>query len=95
MCRLLVFSGCCTRCGDSYTWEDLSQQLACLESKNAGEFGQCKRGVFVEEHAFDQECDRCTEEDEGLGDIGEDIRAAPEKRSAEDTGQGQRKKQRI
>ncbi|KAG6006023.1 hypothetical protein E4U21_007449 [Claviceps maximensis] len=76
-------------------WEDLSQQLACLESKNAGTFGQCKRGVFVEEHEFDQECDKCLEEDEGLGDIGEEICAAPEKRRADDTVEPQRKKQRV
>ncbi|KAG6036015.1 hypothetical protein E4U41_005849 [Claviceps citrina] len=95
MCRLLVFSGSCTRCGDSHTWDDLTQQLACLESKNAGAFGECRRGIFVEEHDFDQECDRCIEEDEGVGDVGHDTYAAPEKRSADDAAHGHRKKQRV
>lgn len=95
MCRLLVFSGSCTRCGNSCTWEDLAQQLACLESKNAGSFGECERGVLVEQHDFDQECDACTEEDEGIGDVGLDVYAAPEKRSANDATDGHRKKQRV
>lgn len=95
MCRLLVFAGSCTRCGESQTWEELGQQLACLEAKNNGSFGQCEAGIFVEQHGFDQECDRCTEEDEGIGDIGEESVAAPEKRGADSEANSHRKKQRV
>lgn len=73
MCRLVLFAGTCTRCGESLTWADLSQQLSCLEAKNADVFGGCRRGVDVETHAFDQECDSCAGEDEGVAgmDFGE------------------------
>ncbi|KAF9878462.1 hypothetical protein CkaCkLH20_03954 [Colletotrichum karsti] len=73
MCRLVLFAGTCTRCNESLTWADLSQQLSCLEAKNADEFGGCRRGVDVETHAFDQECDTCAGEDEGVAglDFGE------------------------
>ncbi|KAK2025418.1 hypothetical protein LX32DRAFT_655504 [Colletotrichum zoysiae] len=66
MCRLVLFAGTCTRCNESLTWDDLSQQLSCLEAKNADSFGGCRRGVDVETHAFDQECDACAGEDEGV-----------------------------
>ncbi|KAF6840015.1 hypothetical protein CMUS01_04064 [Colletotrichum musicola] len=67
MCRLVLFAGTCTRCSESLTWADLSQRLSCLEAKNAEDrFGACGRGVFVETHAFDQECDACAGEDEGV-----------------------------
>ncbi|KAJ0297160.1 hypothetical protein COL516b_010899 [Colletotrichum fioriniae] len=66
MCRLVLFAGTCTRCNESLTWADLSQQLSCLEAKNADKFGSCRRGVDVETHAFDQECDACAGEDEGV-----------------------------
>ncbi|KAK5988660.1 hypothetical protein PT974_10146 [Cladobotryum mycophilum] len=69
MCRMVIFSGTCTRCGDAQTWDELSQELSCLEAKNNGFFGECSNGVFAEHHAFDQECDRCSEEDEGIGDL--------------------------
>ncbi|PNY28190.1 Uncharacterized protein TCAP_01884 [Tolypocladium capitatum] len=103
MCRLLVFSGSCTRCGDSFTWDDLSQQLSCLEAKNNGVFGDCDNGVFAEHHAFDQECDRCAEEDEGVGDVGDDEIAAAEaaatpsgsRGTAEEETSSWRKKQRT
>ncbi|KAI1506440.1 hypothetical protein F5X99DRAFT_403803 [Biscogniauxia marginata] len=71
MCRLMVFSGTCTKCGTAQTWDDLTQELSCLEAKNAGVFGECSKGVQVDEHDFDQECDQCAEEDEGVGDISE------------------------
>lgn len=70
MCRRIVFSGTCSHCAGGFVWEELSQELSCLEAKNAGVFGQCRRGVQVEEHRFDQECDPCTAEmeaDEGYG----------------------------
>ncbi|KAG5990152.1 hypothetical protein E4U52_004891 [Claviceps spartinae] len=95
MCRILVFQGSCPRCGNSHTWDDLSQRLACLQSKNTGAFGQCQRGVFVEQHDFDQECDQCVEEDEGLGDVGEDICSATLKRKSDEEVEDQRKKQRV
>ncbi|KAK2055531.1 hypothetical protein LY76DRAFT_494949, partial [Colletotrichum caudatum] len=66
MCRLVLFAGTCTRCNESLTWDDLSQQLSCLEAKNADSFGGCRRGVDVETHVFDQECDACAGEDEGV-----------------------------
>jgi DNA polymerase III delta prime subunit len=66
---MMVFAGTCTTCGKTQTWHSLSQELPCLEAKNNGIFGECETGVFVEEHGFDQECDRCSEEDEGLGDV--------------------------
>jgi len=71
MCRLIVFTGTCTCCGGSCTWEDLSQELSCLEAKNAGVFGECRRGIQKEEHTFDQECEECVavaEADEGYGE---------------------------
>ncbi|KAL7806251.1 hypothetical protein V8C44DRAFT_360662 [Trichoderma aethiopicum] len=89
MCRLVIFSGTCTKCGEEQIWEELSQELSCLQAKNNGTFGDCSNGVFEERHPFDQECDRCTEEDEGVGDVGEEAEAAQSlasqsKRLAED-----------
>ncbi|RCI12567.1 hypothetical protein L249_0332 [Ophiocordyceps polyrhachis-furcata BCC 54312] len=98
MCRLVIFSGTCTRCGEEQTWEDLTQQLSCLEAKNHNAFGECERGVYAEQHQFDQECDRCAEEDEGLGDV-EDEQSSPastSKRPAQsDETEGERKKQKT
>lgn len=68
---MIVFAGTCTRCEENHTWDDLTQPLSCLEAKNNGEFGGCSRGVFVEEHGFDQECDRCADMDEGIADLEE------------------------
>ncbi|KAL2680659.1 hypothetical protein Neosp_008262 [[Neocosmospora] mangrovei] len=76
MCRMVVFEGLCTRCGTPQTWTDLTQELSCLEAKNKGCFGQCSRGIHVEEHDFDQECNTCADEDEGIGDLDEAL-AAP------------------
>jgi Fe-S-cluster-containing hydrogenase component 2 len=71
---MVVFSGTCVRCGVACTWDALTQRLSCLEAKNNDGFGDCARGVHVENHAFDQECDVCADEDEGIvGDIGEDV----------------------
>lgn len=75
MCRLVVFLGSCTRCGESKTWDELTQQLSCLEAKNNCAFGDCSGGVMTEEHAFDQECDGCLEDDEGIGDLEEEDEA--------------------
>ncbi|KAK7403453.1 hypothetical protein QQX98_010774 [Neonectria punicea] len=75
MCRMVVFLGACTRCGDAQTWTDLTQELSCLEAKNNGGFGECSRGILVEEHDFDQECQACSEEDEGIGDVDEALEA--------------------
>jgi hypothetical protein len=69
MCRHVEFSGSCTRCGGYFTWEELSQSLSCLEAKNVGIFGGCKRGAHIETHTFDQECPPCAElsnADEGV-----------------------------
>ncbi|PFH60304.1 hypothetical protein XA68_11150 [Ophiocordyceps unilateralis] len=97
MCRLVIFSGACTRCGEEQTWEHLSQQLSCLEAKNNDAFGECERGVYSEQHQFDQECDRCAEEDEGLGDVEDEelIFTSASKRPAESDGtEGEHKKQK-
>lgn len=70
MCREVVFSGTCSRCAGTFVWTDLAQQLSCLEAKNTGAFGCCRRGVHREDHTFDRECDLCaaeTEADEGYG----------------------------
>lgn len=69
MCRLVVFTGTCPRCAGEFTWEELSQELSCLDAKNVGRFGQCRRGINYEYHRFDQDCPACTEElneDEGV-----------------------------
>lgn len=98
MCRLLIFTGSCTRCGEPHVWQDLSQQLSCLKAKNSGTFGECDAGVFAEHHDFDQECDRCADEDEGVGDVvDQDTAAMPSsKRAAEaDETRGERKKQKT
>ncbi|KAK3950184.1 hypothetical protein QBC32DRAFT_372178 [Pseudoneurospora amorphoporcata] len=68
MCRQIVFSGTCPQCNQQFIWQDLSQELSCLEAKNTGVFGQCTFGVQIEEHRFDQECEPCAadnERDEG------------------------------
>jgi hypothetical protein len=76
MCRLMTFSGTCSRCGTWYQWEDLSQELSCLEAKNNGVFGDCRRGISEEQHQFDQECEPCTAQDladEGVGGMEEEF----------------------
>lgn len=101
MCRMVVFAGTCTRCGDAQTWTELSQELSCLEAKNNGCFGECSRGILIEEHDFDQECQTCTEEDEGIGDVDEleaeddDIFAQGTKRNAAEEEESDRKKQKT
>jgi len=68
---MVVFSGACTRCEQWFQWDGLSHELSCLEAKNKGVFGDCRKGIQMEEHSFDQECDGCTEldmdDDEGVG----------------------------
>ena len=68
MCRLVVFKGTCPQCSDKFTWDELTQELSCLEAKNNGTFGLCKEGTMVDEKEHDQECDACAAEleaDEG------------------------------
>lgn len=67
MCRLIMFAGSCTACAGEFHWEALTQQLPCLEAKNNGMFGECRNGVNMDEHSFDQECDSCLNELEGGG----------------------------
>jgi hypothetical protein len=82
MCRMVVFSGTCTKCGETFTWSDLTQELFCLEAKNSGAFGDCENGVTMDEHSFDDECDACAdEEDEGVGDISDGRPAKRHRRS--------------
>ncbi|RYP07525.1 hypothetical protein DL764_002454 [Monosporascus ibericus] len=71
MCRMMVFAGSCTKCGEKHTWDELTQNLSCLEAKNNCAFGDCSSGVEVAEHEFDQECDNCTVEDEGVENVEE------------------------
>ncbi|KAJ9418325.1 hypothetical protein QL093DRAFT_2383147, partial [Fusarium oxysporum] len=71
MCRMMIFRGHCTCCDQPQTWVDLTQELSCLEAKNNGWFGGCRRGILVEEHDFNQECPVCHEEDEGIGGLDE------------------------
>ena len=96
MCRRLTFAGTCTSCGEAQTWDDLSQELACLEAKNNGVFGECETGIFEERHNFDQECDRCSEEDEGVGDVGDEL-VVPVKATEQssDATPSNRKKQKV
>ncbi|KAH7160631.1 hypothetical protein EDB81DRAFT_320941 [Dactylonectria macrodidyma] len=82
MCRMVVFAGTCSRCGDAQTWTDLTQELSCLEAKNKGCFGECSRGILVEEHDFDQECQTCAEEDEGIGDLDDGLLAGDDQDTA-------------
>lgn len=66
---MVVFMGTCPRCSGEFTWDELSQPLSCLEAKNVGVFGECRRGVNYESHNFDQDCPVCAEEldeDEGI-----------------------------
>ncbi|KAK3491189.1 uncharacterized protein B0T23DRAFT_383329 [Neurospora hispaniola] len=89
MCRHIVFSGTCPHCTEHFVWEDLSQELSCLEAKNTGVFGQCAFGVQIEEHEFDQECEPCAaenERDEGYG-------AVAGKNHADDDGRQQQEQQ--
>lgn len=96
---MVIFAGACTRCEESHTWDDLTQYLSCLEAKNNCSFGDCDAAVYEERHDFDQECDRCAEEDEGVGDVGDDedgaIEVADAKRSTADDGDRDAKKQRT
>jgi len=90
MCRMIAFSGRCSQCTGSFTWDDVSQRLSCLEAKNAGVFGQCRHGIEVEQHSFDQECEKCTaamDTDEGYGGIEEyeAIHAAAARRKSKNT----------
>ncbi|SCO49774.1 uncharacterized protein FFNC_12831 [Fusarium fujikuroi] len=71
MCRMMIFRGYCTCCDQPQTWVDLTQELSCLEAKNSGWFGGCRRGILVQEHDFNQECSVCHEEDEGVGGLDE------------------------
>ncbi len=68
MCRKVVFKGSCPHCSHPFTWDELSQELSCLEAKNNGVFGMCEEGTAMDEKPHDQECDACLAElgaDEG------------------------------
>lgn len=109
MCRLVVFKGTCPHCCEQFTWEELAQQLSCLEAKNNGAFGLCKDGAVVDEKEHDQECDACAAEleaDEGYdGGMDEALEAleaasAAYKKKAADqdqeaSGKHKNKRQRI
>lgn len=60
MCRMVIFSGLCIRCGASYTVPELAQSVSCLEAKNNGGFGDCRRGVNYDQHDPALECGPCS-----------------------------------
>jgi len=111
MCRLVVFKGTCPHCSKNFTWEELNQELSCLEAKNNGTFGMCNGGASVDEKDHDQECDACAAElyadegyDGGMDDEIEVIEVASagwdgskKQTSDEDQGGGKHKnkKQRV
>ncbi|KAJ4286565.1 hypothetical protein N0V88_007987 [Collariella sp. IMI 366227] len=111
MCRKVVFTGICPQCSNTFTWDELSSELSCLEAKNNGVFGTCKEGVLIDEKPHDQECDACAAEleaDEGYDGGTEDalealqqpaVWPADKKTEAADQDQGsgkhKNKKQRI
>jgi hypothetical protein len=76
MCRIVVYAGTCPGCHIQYTWNELTRELSCLEAKNNGIFGECRRGVEMDQHLHDQECDACAEEannDEGVAGLEDDM----------------------
>lgn len=110
MCRKVVFKGTCPQCDETFTWDELSQELSCLEAKNNGVFGMCKEGTLVDEKPHDQECDSCLAEleaDEGYDGGTDDVETpgfigghwVGDKKEAADAGQDsgkhKNKKQRI
>lgn len=60
MCRMVIFSGNCIRCGQYYTVPELEQSVSCLEAKNNGGFGDCRRGVNMDQHDPALECASCS-----------------------------------
>lgn len=60
MCRMVIFSGNCIRCGQYYTIPELEQSVSCLEAKNNGGFGDCSRGVNMDQHDPALECASCS-----------------------------------
>ncbi|PSR99265.1 hypothetical protein BD289DRAFT_479640 [Coniella lustricola] len=60
MCRMVSFSGTCVRCGAYYTVPQLNQSVSCLEAKNNGGFGDCRRGVNYDQHDPGLECGPCS-----------------------------------
>lgn len=60
MCRMVIFSGNCIRCGQYYTIPELEQSVSCLEAKNNGGFGDCRRGVNMDQHDPALECASCS-----------------------------------
>ncbi|CAH0050143.1 unnamed protein product [Clonostachys solani] len=68
MCRKVIFVGHCSECQEKKEpWDGLTQELSCLQAKNAGRFGACERGVYIEDHPFVGVCDECDGRDEGVG----------------------------
>lgn len=93
---MVVFAGSCTRCHKTLTWADLTQELWCLDAKNADTFGGCGRGVSVDRHSFDQECDQCAQEDEGVEvDFPAETSKASRSKRSKDQDDRKRKKQKT
>lgn len=73
---MVIFSGYCPRCSVSYEVPELTQCVSCLEAKNNGEFGNCRRGVNYDQHDPGMECAPCSSA-LGIGEgNGEDLVAA-------------------
>lgn len=57
---MVIFSGKCIRCGQHYTLPELEQSVSCLEAKNNGGFGGCRRGINMDQHDPALECPSCS-----------------------------------
>lgn len=76
MCRMVIFSGYCVRCGVAYQVPELTQSVSCLEAKNNGAFGDCKRGVHYDQHDPGMECSPCSNAMGLVDGNGDDLVAA-------------------
>lgn len=88
MCRMVHFEGPCLLCGKFQLWDELTQQLLCLEAKNNGQLGHCVTGVFLEAHTFEEYCPACADAEAGDGVVIE------EGHRLEKRNRGNRKKHR-
>ncbi|CAN8104400.1 unnamed protein product [Discula destructiva] len=75
MCRMVIFSGYCVRCRMPYEVSELTQCVSCLEAKNNGAFGHCRRGVNYDQHDPGMECAPCSSA-LGMMDESDDLVAA-------------------
>lgn len=76
MCRMVIFRGYCVRCGALYEVPELTQSVSCLEAKNNGTFGDCRRGVNYDQHDPGMECSPCSSAIGMVDGNGDDLVAA-------------------